>query len=1068
MVFDRLIWGDVYSLQPRPFAPTQPPGLAMRCLTLAVWCALVFAPWMLAPQNLFAQKVSKLTPSSCQPGTSTQLRIEGTDLTPALRVIGSSSVMDAHLESTESNHALLRVTIPANAPPGPYGLLLADHNGPLSPLDLLIDELPVVADSGQNHTRQTAQPIELLASIEGACDAAASDWYKMQIAQPQRVAFEILTQQLRSKMDPVLRLVDSTGDSLLLADEGPTGPDCRFSYNFPAAGEYWIEVFDSRHAAAGERYQLRVGDFPIVDTVFPMGVQRQQAVTLGFAGADEGQVEPCQFSCAEDATDTVFVATRLRDGKSSTWLPVAACPYPQWSESEDLPPLSPPLGISGRLAEQNEIDILKLLGSKGQSLRFASRTRDLGSPTLLQMQLWDAAGSKLVETQVSAADAWSFDFTFPEDGEYQLRVSDLLGRGGPAFTYWIQIIPAATFSVALKADAATKEQFTLEPGHGAAAIDLTISRFAFEGEIDISLEKPVPGLSILNPRVPTGAAEARIYLTVDDQWKADQFVALRLVATAVADPAQRSLVSSRAAHRVKTPFVINPPVWDDGLLQGAGASASETPFTLEPARPVQFARPVTVHPAVFVLKRVNEAFKDPATLLGDLLPDGWGLKATADKDNYTLTLTRASGDLAQVESLPLAAYAEFNGRGRVQRFPLAVEWIDPVQVQLEFPEPLVRGGTARVRANVRRLGSDPQPVLLSLASPPAGLVGPESITVAADQSQVEFDLQIGPQVPDDSSLSLSVSSKAGGQDFSINSSAEKLPIVDQPSQISVYPSEIRLQDPRSRQQVVVTGHSDNQQVRDWTRFAHINSANPEIVVVERGIVKPVAEGTTEIMVQVGGLTQKIPVQVAGMSQPRPIAFESEVLVALSKQGCNSGACHGSPSGKGGFRLSLRAFDMQLDEMTLIREDFGRRVNVIQPDQSLLLQKPLMRIAHGGGRQLRPGDMAYSVLVDWIAAGARADPAGVPRVERLEVYPSQKQVLNLADGGQQFAVTAHFTDGSQRDVTEMVAYETSDTSVATVDEHGLVSPHARGSCHSGSLPRTYRVRATDVHRPGARF
>ena len=42
--------------------------------------------------------------------------------------------------------------------------------------------------------------------------------------------------------------------------------------------------------------------------------------------------------------------------------------------------------------------------------------------------------------------------------------------------------------------------------------------------------------------------------------------------------------------------------------------------------------------------------------------------------------------------------------------------------------------------------------------------------------------------------------------------------------------------------------------------------------------------------------------------PQPVSFEFDTLAALSKQGCNSGACHGSPSGKGGFRLSLRAFD----------------------------------------------------------------------------------------------------------------------------------------------------------------
>jgi hypothetical protein len=213
--------------------------------------------------------------------------------------------------------------------------------------------------------------------------------------------------------------------------------------------------------------------------------------------------------------------------------------------------------------------------------------------------------------------------------------------------------------------------------------------------------------------------------------------------------------------------------------------------------------------------------------------------------------------------------------------------------------------------------------------------------------------------------------------------------------------------------------------------------------VRDGVVYPIGDGDTDVIVELGTHRKVIPVRVSNVTTPRKIEFESEVLVALSKQGCNSGACHGSPSGKGGFRLSLRAFDEKLDQLTLIREDFGRRTNTLDPEQSLLLLKPLMKVAHGGGKQLHKDDVAYAMLRDWIAGGATSDPANTPRVKRLEVYPNQKQILAVRDGGQQLAVTAHFTDGRKRDVTHLVAYETSDTAVATVDVHGFVTPHERG-------------------------
>ncbi len=243
--------------------------------------------------------------------------------------------------------------------------------------------------------------------------------------------------------------------------------------------------------------------------------------------------------------------------------------------------------------------------------------------------------------------------------------------------------------------------------------------------------------------------------------------------------------------------------------------------------------------------------------------------------------------------------------------------------------------------------------------------------------------------------------------------------------------------------MIVTGYDTQQSPRDWTRDVRIISTDSMIAEVKEGVVYPKRDGECEILVEVGSLRQSIPLRVSNMQSKTAVAFESEVLVALSKQGCNSGACHGSPSGKGGFRLSLRAFDKQLDQLTLIREDFGRRVNTLDPEKSLLLIKPSMKVEHGGGKRLHKDDVAYAILRDWIAQGAREDPAGTARCVQLQVFPDEKRVLALRAGGQQLAVAAHFADGTQRDVTHLVAYDSSNTSVATVDKHGFVTPHRRG-------------------------
>src|SRR2546425_3643594 len=84
-----------------------------------------------------------------------------------------------------------------------------------------------------------------------------------------------------------------------------------------------------------------------------------------------------------------------------------------------------------------------------------------------------------------------------------------------------------------------------------------------------------------------------------------------------------------------------------------------------------------------------------------------------------------------------------------------------------------------------------------------------------------------------------------------------------------------------------------------------------------------------------------------------VEFRRDVVAALSRAGCNSGACHGSPQGKNGFRLSLRGADPDQDLATLTKEQGGRRVNRLAPDDSLILLKGSGRVSHQGGRVFGP-------------------------------------------------------------------------------------------------------------------
>jgi hypothetical protein len=170
--------------------------------------------------------------------------------------------------------------------------------------------------------------------------------------------------------------------------------------------------------------------------------------------------------------------------------------------------------------------------------------------------------------------------------------------------------------------------------------------------------------------------------------------------------------------------------------------------------------------------------------------------------------------------------------------------------------------------------------------------------------------------------------------------------------------------------------------------------------------------------------------------PERVDFENDVLPVLTKFGCNQGACHGKARGQNGFQLSLLGFDPNFDYDALAKESRGRRIFPLAPQQSLLLQKPSGRSPHGGGIRLPVDSAGYQILTRWIEDGMPRQVEGAPKLEKVTVAPTE-EVLAY-DGELQLAVTAHYSDGSTRDVTSMSDYQSNESGIAQVDDTGKIS------------------------------
>lgn len=273
-----------------------------------------------------------------------------------------------------------------------------------------------------------------------------------------------------------------------------------------------------------------------------------------------------------------------------------------------------------------------------------------------------------------------------------------------------------------------------------------------------------------------------------------------------------------------------------------------------------------------------------------------------------------------------------------------------------------------------------------------------------------------------------------GEEINLVPSEVTLP----PLYVSPYP--IELNSANRRQQITVTATKDGREF-DVTREAKIELSSEEIVTLSGSILSAKQDGETELIVTHGKLSVHVPVVAKGASTFPPVHFVNDVVPLFSKLGCNSGGCHGKASGQNGFKLSVFGFDPQADFTSLSRESRGRRVFTGDPERSLLILKAIGMSAHGGGRRCEPSSPDHELLSNWIRQGMPWGDDDAPTVKSIRVYPHDRVLDRSAD--QQVLVTAVYSDGSTRDVTDAATYSTNSPVVADVDPGGLV--------HTGRVP-----------------
>lgn len=182
--------------------------------------------------------------------------------------------------------------------------------------------------------------------------------------------------------------------------------------------------------------------------------------------------------------------------------------------------------------------------------------------------------------------------------------------------------------------------------------------------------------------------------------------------------------------------------------------------------------------------------------------------------------------------------------------------------------------------------------------------------------------------------------------------------------------------------------------------------------------------------------------------PRAPSFVNDIEPILTRFGCNQGACHGKGAGQNGFRLSLRGYAPELDHTWIVKEQEGRRVSLVVPEDSLLLRKPLGEVPHGGAKVFEAGSKGHQILLAWLTAGAPPASKDEPRITGLTLQsdadgtPTAPLSRKVGDEFQ-LKVIASYSDGSTRDVTWLTQFASNDAGLADVNPFGRLKVLRQG-------------------------
>lgn len=698
-----------------------------------------------------------------QRGTEIELRLLGNRLTDAKEVLlhdeGIEITSFEVPEDKKGREVRVKVRIAPDCRPGAKRLVIRSETGVSELRNFHVTALPVVDEAEPNSEFTTPQVIDKNVTVSGRIDNEDVDYFVIEAKKGEPISVEIEAIRLgKTFFDPYVAILNEARFELSTSDDHAlVWQDSINSIIAPEDGRYIVQVRDSAYGGNGASYyNLHVGSFPRPVGIVPMGGRPGEKVKVRFLGDPTGVMEQEVTVPTEPHKEFGFFA---EDGRglapSWNWFRISELENTIEAEPnnarEQATAFTAPGAVNGVLEAPGDVDWFKFSMKKNQTLDVEVYGRRLRSSIDAVIRIYDSKGRQRAANDDQRGQDSFQRFKAPEDDEYFIQVSDHLGKGGPSYTYRVEInnVTPVLELTTNEFQRYVKPPIPVPQGRRYAVL-MNASRRDFGGEISFEGIDLPQGVRIESPSSWAKSGTIPVMFHADEN--VELTGSLAQVIGKWTDPNNKDRVVASAA--VQDHMLVrgqnNRAVWTESVDRIPVVVCKQTPFDVKIVPPkVPIVRGGRMNLKV-VAEKAEGFDNDIRVLLLQNAPGVSSSRSVSIKKGETEALIplNASGNAPIMESMiAVRAYATVGDATVEICTPFAPLRVEDKYVNLKFQQAAVeQGQDAAVLVDVEQFTDFEGEAEVVLSGLPAKATT-EPMKITKETEELTFIVKTDPETP---------------------------------------------------------------------------------------------------------------------------------------------------------------------------------------------------------------------------------------------------------------------------------------------------------------------------------